>query len=507
MGEFASDLLSMADIARLAGQSRSTVGNWKARDADFPVEHSRGPRGPLYERGVVVTWLAEKGRLAEPASGEGEVLRLLELLRDRLPDHLAVGFMQQLVSLRSAADAEEWQRIVDAGPTERFALLEAVGADHGIEWDLYVIEEDLLDVRLFKRVVDGLVAVDEEGFMWGALEIGLRARAIKSGGDIDSGSALSLARFMSALTGSGASFYDPAMKDGFSLVMASVVSKVKDPDIAPYLYGQVADPRAVETAEAILSIFADHVSIESGDVFVQDRFPDLLVDRIVTQPPVGPMGLVKHLDPDDPRWVYGEPASREPGGAWVQHCLFHLAEGGRAVIALHPRILADQGRSGRIMQGVVKAGCLEAVITLPPRILPDSPVSPVVLILSTGRDRVDGKPPPALMVDLEEVHVGGGRRTRVLPAELTKRVAAMYETWTEGAIPDDADAAIATYDQIVENGFDLTPRHYFHRPSEDFDVTGLLREAADLRAQVEAAGERARLADDELHALLSGGGR
>ena len=65
---------------------------------------------------MVVTWLAEKGRLAEPASGEGEVLRLLELLRDRLPDHLAVGFMQQLVSLRSAADAEEWQRIVDAGP-------------------------------------------------------------------------------------------------------------------------------------------------------------------------------------------------------------------------------------------------------------------------------------------------------------------------------------------------------------------------------------------------------
>ena len=57
MGQHSSDLVSMADIARLAGQSRSTVGNWKAREADFPTEDSRGPRGPLYERESVIAWL------------------------------------------------------------------------------------------------------------------------------------------------------------------------------------------------------------------------------------------------------------------------------------------------------------------------------------------------------------------------------------------------------------------------------------------------------------------
>ena len=45
-GRGALDLISMADIARLAGQSRATVGNWKSRNPeDFPPERGRGLAG------------------------------------------------------------------------------------------------------------------------------------------------------------------------------------------------------------------------------------------------------------------------------------------------------------------------------------------------------------------------------------------------------------------------------------------------------------------------------
>ena len=51
------DLISMADIARLAGQSRATVGNWKSRNPeDFPPERGRSSRGPLYDRAEVTAW-------------------------------------------------------------------------------------------------------------------------------------------------------------------------------------------------------------------------------------------------------------------------------------------------------------------------------------------------------------------------------------------------------------------------------------------------------------------
>ena len=122
MTEQASDLVSMADIARLAGQSRSTVGNWKARDPDFPPEHSRGPRGPLYQRESVVAWLSEKGRLAEPLSARGGVFRLLDMARRDLPEDMARTFITQMAALRPHPT---WSRAQTAAPRCRLRLHQA----------------------------------------------------------------------------------------------------------------------------------------------------------------------------------------------------------------------------------------------------------------------------------------------------------------------------------------------------------------------------------------------
>jgi len=52
MAKTGLDLISTADIARLAGQSRATVGNWKARNPDFrpSVAAVRGARSTTGRR-------------------------------------------------------------------------------------------------------------------------------------------------------------------------------------------------------------------------------------------------------------------------------------------------------------------------------------------------------------------------------------------------------------------------------------------------------------------------
>jgi len=58
------DLISMADIARLAGQSRATVGKLEVpQSGGFPPERGRGSRGPLYDRAEVTAWLESTNRL------------------------------------------------------------------------------------------------------------------------------------------------------------------------------------------------------------------------------------------------------------------------------------------------------------------------------------------------------------------------------------------------------------------------------------------------------------
>jgi hypothetical protein len=56
-------LLSVGDIAKLAGTSTNTVLHWKYRDKSFPDPVDSPTSGDLYRRGTVVAWLNKTGRL------------------------------------------------------------------------------------------------------------------------------------------------------------------------------------------------------------------------------------------------------------------------------------------------------------------------------------------------------------------------------------------------------------------------------------------------------------
>ena len=71
----------MAEIAKLADQSRSTVGNWKARQSDFPTERGKSSRGPLYDRNEVIEWLTKTGRIAATRGADELAWRLMDILR------------------------------------------------------------------------------------------------------------------------------------------------------------------------------------------------------------------------------------------------------------------------------------------------------------------------------------------------------------------------------------------------------------------------------------------
>ena len=53
-------LVSLSEIARLAGVNRSAVANWRDRHADFPRPVSTPASGPLYDRTQVKAWLVAK---------------------------------------------------------------------------------------------------------------------------------------------------------------------------------------------------------------------------------------------------------------------------------------------------------------------------------------------------------------------------------------------------------------------------------------------------------------
>ncbi|MGQ0670851.1 MAG: helix-turn-helix transcriptional regulator [Actinomycetota bacterium] len=60
----ARDLITQAEIARIAGVSRQAVNNWTKTRRDFPRSAARGSGGRLWERQDVLRWLSEAKRVA-----------------------------------------------------------------------------------------------------------------------------------------------------------------------------------------------------------------------------------------------------------------------------------------------------------------------------------------------------------------------------------------------------------------------------------------------------------
>ena len=176
-----------------------------------------------------------------------------------------------------------------------------------------------------------------------------------------------------------------------------------------------------------------------------DHFPQLRADRVISVPPWGQKLPLADVLTDDPRWVWGEPGPNDGNAAWVQHCLSHLADDGRAVIVLPNGALFESGRAGRIRQRIVKAGLLDAVLALPPGLFAWTALPCAVLVFTKGRPNVGGKPAPTLMVDLTESAPEQGGRSSTLDSDLIDEVAELYRRWVKGQRPTAEYAAVAAF--------------------------------------------------------------
>ncbi len=482
------DLLSMADVARLAGQSRATVGNWKKRYPDFPSERSRNPRGPLYDRSEIVEWLGEHMAAAPQPRGRRRI-------GDQLPELWAI-----LDSLRGELPA------ADAVLALLFTLAEAAYPDEALIDEASAREELLadlesLDVGLSERVIAALTLLPEEVFLFAmdtanrsgqAVEVSNRLiemlaelEGIRSG---TLSTPPSVATLLARLVGGRAGdVYDPCA--GTGQVVAQIANN--RPDVN--LHVQDINPIAAGICFLNLRIQRLVAEVRVADSLRNDAYPELSADVVVLTPP----WRVRFDDSedfvDDPRWVFGEPSRIDADLAWAQIGLHHLSDDGRMVILAPPSLLFASGNSGRILQRIIKADLLDAVITLPPRLLVETNLTGIVLIFDRGRSqRWGGRGPgPVLLIDgdrLGEVERSG--RSVRLTDDSIDRIAAAYLEWADGetlvhTTPREGSTEV-TFAELAENGFALDPKRY-EPPATTESIDDLLLERARVVAALDAA--------------------
>ncbi|WP_285633731.1 N-6 DNA methylase [Actinoallomurus iriomotensis] len=310
-------VVTAAQIARLAGVTRAAVANWRRRHDDFPAPVGGTAAGPLFSLSEVEKWLAgqRKGRSVSPEVALWQSLRSAH--GDDMTAALArIGYTLSEGEPKSGALPDELSNVVDRLVGQRSAP------------------------QLFEDLISRYVAsVGRSG-----------AQAVSSPRLVRA-----FAQFAGTADGSA---YDPTCGIG-SLLLA-----VTGPRTTA-LVGQDTNPDLLRLTR-LRTGFADGppARLEAGDSLRDDRVPDLRAQLVVCDPPLGQPDWGREDLLLDPRWELGVPPRAESDLAWLQHCYFHTAPSGRALIALPPS--AAYRKSGRrIRSELVRRGLLVSVTALP----------------------------------------------------------------------------------------------------------------------------------------------
>ncbi len=405
-----ADTISTVAISELLGVTRGTITNWKSRKDDFPEPVAGTARSPLYDRQEIFRWLIANEKATEKQLRGLGIEKIVVQLFDVLRSHgLAADVLSAAICYAHLSRNEELPM------SERWSshmlpdeLAEVVrAADQWAQSSAVThhmsIFAPLLEVleRSPERVYDLLIRISEVQ--------DLEALADKIGGGIDVSQygVLFLPSDFAKMIAELLPDQAKSVLESFCVTGSLGVACAKhraDLDVT------VASPNIRVLEETVRWALVSDISLDVvlGDIIDEHVCPGKRVDAVVCNVPWGSnIYDDRRVRDTDPRWVFGAPRG-DIHWALLQDALARLNPGGRAFVICPKPILVNTPRGARgIRGGLIRQGCIEAVITIPPTAFPDTRHPSYLLVLARPGETKD--PSNILLVDVEKPQRRGER--------------------------------------------------------------------------------------------------
>ncbi|PRY64805.1 type I restriction system adenine methylase HsdM [Vreelandella songnenensis] len=187
----------------------------------------------------------------------------------------------------------------------------------------------------------------------------------------------------------------------------------------------------------------------------------LRFDRILTNPPFSVNFDSKYTDDSSEpvfqpafhseRFKYGE--SKKADLMFLQHMLAVCADEGMVASVLPHGVLFRGGKEKEIRQGIIEDDVLEAVISLPPNLLPGTGIPIALLVLN--KNKLPNRSRSIIFIDAAHEYEKN-RYLNELREEDTDKIINSYKTWkSQGHY-----ARVVSYDEIAAKDFNLRINSY-----------------------------------------------
>lgn len=490
-----SELVTVNDVAELAGVGASAVSNWRRRHDDFPdaVGHDAG--SDLFRRHAVIEWLGSHpslGRREHRPARSGPfsdtdfrlttaLLALRAIARERIDE----------AAEESRSDASLGQAIVEIATQtksrhpdlhEVFAdLRDADAADVG-EAARQLLATEQADRRSLSDLFEELLRTRD------------RARAESPDAFRTAPSLAELVVHLADVS-AGDVVFDPAAGEGGFLLTAAEVVEETLVDERPRLIGYEKNEETWRIAKQRFLVHGLDVDLRLGDSLLGPPAEDIRADAVVCDPPYGLRVSAEAWSPMDPRWRFGMPP-KLADLAWIELALYHLRASGRACVVLPAGSLFRRGLEARTRVELLRNQAVEAIVALPAGTATSSTVAVALWLLrppgSIERDSV-------LFIDAAQRRpVSRERQDAVagirggLGAGLRSRIVDTVRAWRdhpESFKPIPEFAAAVPLQTLLQSEGDLVPTRWTRLPSL-LDPETTIDRIRRQQARVQQARER-----------------
>ncbi len=431
---------------------RTVVSNWRRRHSDFPAAIAGTDANPLFARDEVVGWLSGRGHEIRETSAGGWLWEAANSIRGVASLDAVRALIPALACVKSRSGGSSsdgaWRSILDARPPELRERIAMSVAELGIPHEsdvmrrLEVRDEELpVVVGALAHAIDRIPTAHLAEAVDFALERFARWQA-KAGAEFGFIGSRTSALLVSLAAGATGAVYDPACGIGNVLVgLAGRGGHAK-------LVGHDINVDALRLAAERALLRDIEIELVQGNVLAGDLDPGLEADVVVAEPPFG-LRWDSSSAIADPRFAYGMAPRSSSELAWVEHAVAHLAPDGRAYVLTASGALHRQGAERQIRSNLLSAGCIEAIVGLPAKMLPHTSIPLALWVLKRPGEATD-----VLLIDASET------------ADVETRVAG----WIAAHADIEAPHALVALTDLLAAEAVLTPARWIGRLEVDCDA-------------------------------------
>jgi type I restriction-modification system DNA methylase subunit len=403
-------LVSLTDIAELAGKTPSAVSNWRKRYQTFPLPKVESPSGALFDFREVEKWLVETDRLDRPIQPSQVLWNVANSLRDLWTLDQISGFIfAALVYFEACHRAESPQSDVRMNSTLLWKEL---------QW----VPEDQFSARLVGAArsieaenpsLDSLMSVGFEQYPQPSEKVLLSLMRLLEMEATDEGSRVELIeslngwrsgvnRFLAEQSTPndlaylmanialkhGRRVFDPAVGSGWLLLMVAVMDDSTAPN-REYI-GFDTNEQALRECRSVFFIYNQPADLRCVNSLREKSVSEIEADVVVLDPPFGVVQWGDASVYQDPRWLYGPPSPNDSNFAWLQMALMSLRPGGVALVDLPLSTTFCETKDKWIAQNLLQSGAVVAVVLLPPRMRRNTSVPLALWVLRRPEQEMTG---------------------------------------------------------------------------------------------------------------------